>query len=116
MNLEQALEKVRDHIRIGKGMGVHNRVPEALEMVVEELIVTQKALELACQKLSEANRKRKGVPHKKRRHIPQIQMYALLASGMSINGIAKYYGVDWSTIKSRIHDNPELLEGGAPDE
>jgi hypothetical protein len=62
------------------------------------------------QKLSEANRKRKGVPHKKRRHIPKIQMYALLASGMSINGIAKYYGVDWSTIKSRIYDNPELLE------
>ena len=49
MNLEQALEKVRDHIRIGKGMGVHNRVPEALEMVVEELIVTQKALELICK-------------------------------------------------------------------
>ena len=46
MNLEQALEIVRDHIRIGKGMELVNGVPEALEMVVEELAVTQKALDL----------------------------------------------------------------------
>ena len=50
MNLEQALELVQDHIRIGKGMEF-NGVPEALEMVVEELAVTQKALELACERL-----------------------------------------------------------------
>jgi hypothetical protein len=62
------------------------------------------------QKLSEANHKRKGIPHKKRYQIPQAQIYSLLATGMSINGIAKHYGVDWSTIKSRIQDNPELLE------
>jgi hypothetical protein len=37
MVLEQALEKVRDHIRIGKGMELVNGIPEALEMVVEEL-------------------------------------------------------------------------------
>ena len=49
MNLEQALEIVRDHIRIGKGMELVNGVPEALEMVVDELIVTQKALELICK-------------------------------------------------------------------
>ncbi len=50
MNLEQALEIVRDHIRIGKGMDMEGyQVPEALEMVVEELIVTQKALELICK-------------------------------------------------------------------
>jgi len=49
MNLTQALQKTKDHIRIGKGMELTNGVPEALEMVVEELAVTQKALELACQ-------------------------------------------------------------------
>ena len=53
MNLEQALEIVKDHIRIGKGMELTNGVPEALEMVVEELIVTQKALELACDDINE---------------------------------------------------------------
>ncbi|MFA7171567.1 MAG: hypothetical protein WC180_06260 [Candidatus Paceibacterota bacterium] len=37
MNLPQALEIVKDHIRIGKGMELINGVPEALEMVVEEL-------------------------------------------------------------------------------
>lgn len=47
MNLPQAIEIVKDHIRIGKGMELTNGVPEALEMVVEELAVTQKALELA---------------------------------------------------------------------
>jgi hypothetical protein len=48
MTLEQALEIVKDHICIGKGMELTNGVPEALEMVVEELAVTQKALGLAC--------------------------------------------------------------------
>ena len=37
MTLEQALEIVKDHICIGKGMELTNGVPEALEMVVEEL-------------------------------------------------------------------------------
>jgi hypothetical protein len=32
-------------------MELTNGVPEALEMVVEELLVTQKALELACERL-----------------------------------------------------------------
>ena len=49
MTLERALEIVKDHIRIGKGMELVNGVPEALEMVVEELAVTQKALELICK-------------------------------------------------------------------
>ena len=49
MTLERALEIVKDHIRIGKGMELTNGVPEALEMVVEELAVTQKALELICK-------------------------------------------------------------------
>ena len=33
-----------------------------------------------------------------------------LGKGWSINKIAKYYGCDWSTVKNRIYDNPELLE------
>lgn len=37
MNLPQALDIVQNHIRIGKGMELDNGVPEALEMVVEEL-------------------------------------------------------------------------------
>lgn len=63
MNLEQALEIVRKHIRIGKGMELVNGVPEALEMVVEELMVMQKALELACQKLSEKTEAYSPVPY-----------------------------------------------------
>mgnify|MGYP000946988838 CR=1 FL=1 len=51
MNLEQALEIVQDHIRIGKGMELVNGVPEALEMVVDELMVMQKSLELANDEL-----------------------------------------------------------------
>lgn len=53
MNLNQALQIVKDHIRIGKGMKLVNGVPEALEVVVEELNVTQKALELICDFTSE---------------------------------------------------------------
>ena len=49
MNPPQALAIVKEHIRIGKGMELTNGVPEALEMVVEELQVTQRALELVCE-------------------------------------------------------------------
>lgn len=72
MNLSQAIQIVRDHVRIGKGMGLTNGVPEALEILVEELerqkkcydvtnqswkelkdqlAVTEKALELACDEI-----------------------------------------------------------------
>ena len=51
MNLNKALQIVQDHIRVGKGMELTNEVPEALEMVVEELLVTQNALALAHNKL-----------------------------------------------------------------
>ena len=53
MNLNQALAITKDHIRIGKGMGLTIRGPEALEMVVNELAVTQKALTLACKEFDE---------------------------------------------------------------
>jgi len=51
MNLDLALEIVQNHIRIGKGMELTNGLPEALEMVVEELAITRRALELACLRL-----------------------------------------------------------------
>jgi len=61
------------------------------------------------QKISEANRRRKGMKMKKRRDIPLDKLKDLLLEGWSVNRIAKYFGVDWSTIKNRIYENPELL-------
>lgn len=52
MNLPQPLAIVKDHIRIGKGMELTNGVPEALEIVVGELEVTQRALNLACDMIA----------------------------------------------------------------
>ena len=62
------------------------------------------------RKIVEANRKRKGVKMKKRVNIPLNELKEFLGKGWSINKIAKYYGCDWSTVKNRIYDNPELLE------
>ncbi len=61
-------------------------------------------------KISEANRKRKGIKIKKRVDIPYIKLKALLNQGKSINYCAKFFECDWSTVKSRVHENPELLE------
>ena len=44
MNLPQALQIVIDHIRIGKGMELVNRVPEALEAVVTQFAEAQAEL------------------------------------------------------------------------
>ncbi|WP_430610714.1 hypothetical protein IGL01_000704 [Enterococcus sp. DIV0340] len=61
-------------------------------------------------KISEANKKRKGMKFKKRRNIPANELKDLLEFGFSKNYIANLYQVDWTTIRARIHENPELLE------
>lgn len=63
------------------------------------------------QKISQANKRRKGMRLKKRVIIPMEELKVLIGNGWSINKIAKYYKCDWSTIKNRIRENPELLEG-----
>jgi len=62
------------------------------------------------RKIGEANRRRKGIKQKKRRNIPLDELGLMLHDRMSINLIAKKFGVDWSTIRNRIDENPELKE------
>jgi len=60
------------------------------------------------QKIAEANKKRKGIKIKKRVDMPDLGR--LVKKGWSTNKIAKYYGCDWSTVKNRISESPELME------
>ncbi len=66
------------------------------------------------KKIGEANRKRKGVIKMPlRRNLPLATIISFRRDGWSINRIAHYFGVDWTTIKHRlvlVHENPELLE------
>jgi len=65
------------------------------------------------RKISEANKKRKGMKMKKRVDIPTKDLSLFLDMGYSINKIASLYECSWSTIRSRIdeiHENPELLK------
>ena len=62
------------------------------------------------KKISMANHNRKGLKMKKRVSIPLEELKTFLAKGKSINWIALHYGCDWSTVKTRIHENSELLE------
>ena len=62
------------------------------------------------KKIGEANKKRKGMKMEKRHNIPAQELKDLRKHGFSILAISELYGVDWSTIKSRIYENPELLE------
>lgn len=61
-------------------------------------------------KISIAGRRRKGMRIKKRLNIPIEKIKQFLEQGKSINYIAKHFNCDWTTIKSRIHQNPELIE------
>ena len=65
-----------------------------------------------CLKISESNRKRRGTKQKKRVFICADELRDMLTIGYSINMIAKHFKCDWSTIKSRIYENPELLKEG----
>lgn len=60
------------------------------------------------EKISLANKKRKGIKMKKR--VDMDNLNELLAKGYSINKISKIYGCDWSTVKNRINETPDLLE------
>jgi len=62
------------------------------------------------RKIGIANSRRRGMKFKKHVNIPLDIMANLKSQGMTINGISKFFGVNWSTIKSRFHENPELLE------
>jgi hypothetical protein len=60
------------------------------------------------KKISEANRKRKGIKLKKRVDMPRLSEY--IKQGLSINQIAQIYGCSWDTVRRRIYENKELLE------
>lgn len=62
------------------------------------------------QQIVISNSKRKGMKIKKRHNIPTYQLKDMLRFGFSINYIAKLYQCDWSTVRSRIYENSELLE------
>lgn len=62
------------------------------------------------RKIAKANHNRKGMKMKKRVLIPKEELKVFVKEGKSINWIAQHYGCDWSTVKARIHQTPELLE------
>ncbi|WKF84476.1 HNH endonuclease [Lacticaseibacillus pantheris] len=61
-------------------------------------------------KLSEANHRRAGTKQKKRRNLPVTRIVEAYKNGSSVNSLAIRYHVDWTTIRARLDENPELLE------
>lgn len=59
------------------------------------------------KKISEANKKRKGIKIKKRVDMPNLDNY--IKQGLSINKISQIYGCTWDTVRRRIYENKELL-------
>lgn len=62
------------------------------------------------KKISEANKKRKGIKMKKRVQIDLDILKKDLESGLSINAIAIKNKCSWDTIKLRIYENPNLCK------
>lgn len=62
-------------------------------------------------KIAKANCKRQGMKMKRKYNIGTKELKQYLENGLSISKIAKIYNCDWTVIKQRINENPELLEG-----
>ncbi|CAI8881141.1 HNH endonuclease [Bacillus sp. IT-79MI2] len=76
----------------------------------------KKISEAHKRKIVEANKKRKGTKIKKSVEIPITELKKYLDKRYSINAIAKLFDCDWSTVRNRIRDNPELLKGDGENE
>ena len=61
-------------------------------------------------KIASKGKLRKGMKMKKKVLIDINELTKLLKLGKSINAIAKHFKCDWTTIKSRINENPELIK------
>ncbi|MGX0516618.1 YopX family protein [Staphylococcus hominis] len=62
-------------------------------------------------KIAKANHKRNGMKMKRKYDIDSNELKQHLENGLSISKIARIYNCDWTVIKQRINENPELLEG-----
>lgn len=105
---------------IEKGFCVHHKDGNKLNATEENLEIVpesehqsfhnkgKKLSENHKAKISEANKKRKGIKMKKRVSLDRLAEY--IKQGLNINEIAKIYNCDWSTVKRRIHENADLLE------
>jgi len=63
------------------------------------------------RKISEANRRRKGIKLKRKYNIPFKDLKRFLKKGKSISFIARKYGCSRMVIQQRIFENKHLLEG-----
>lgn len=62
------------------------------------------------QKISNANKRRRGIKIKKRLNIPENELTKYLSDGLNINQISKIYHCSWRSIRDRVHENADLLE------
>lgn len=66
--------------------------------------------EVHRSKIAKVNQKRKGMKMKRKYNIDPKELKQHLENGMSISKIARIYNCDWTVIKQRIYENPELRE------
>lgn len=108
--------------RLAEGMVIHHKDHDRLNASPDNLQLMSNVVHAAHHnkgktltdehkaKIASANRKRKGIKMKRKYNIDAQELRSHLASGKSINAIAKIYGCDWSVVNNRIHENKDLLE------
>lgn len=119
IHVHRLLGMYLNRTKITKSIIVHHKDGNRLNASAENLELVSEAVHghmhnfgktLSLEhraKISIANRKRLGARIAKR--VPMPDLKDLITKGFSINSIAKHYGCDWSTVKNRIYENPELL-------
>lgn len=105
-----------DHIHIHhKDHNRLNALPDNLENILDKVHVSShnKGRQFSPThraKISEANRRRKGIKIKRMYDLPLNSLRQMLNEGWSISKIARFFGCGWDVVKNRIYENPELIK------
>lgn len=122
IHVHRLLISYKSNCKLLPSLHVHHKNSNRLDARLENLEILTASAHLSltnkgrkfssCHKakIAEANKRRLGKKMKKRVSIDLTELSIQASMGWSISRSARYFNCGWSTIKSRLYENEDLLK------